>query len=303
MSDDSQADTVDDMPALPAEPGPASVPLRVDLCGLTHPGKVRPTNEDHFHIVQFGRYLRTLGSSLPAGEVPEEVGEPGHGFAVADGVGGRAAGETASRLAISLLVEFVLQTPDWMLSQQEDLLVRVMDRFARRFHAVNFAVLTKADHEPELRGMGTTLSLAITLRDTLLVAHVGDSRVYLFRGDRLRRLTRDHTTSHPVDDPFGAGPPRFRRALTRAIGLPASMAEPDLYHYRLEDGDWLLLCTDGLTDLVRDDTIAQELGRAASATAACRRLVDLALANGGRDNVTVVVANYRVPAAPESPAG
>jgi serine/threonine protein phosphatase PrpC len=295
MSDDSQADTVDDMPALPAEPGLAGAALQVDLCGLTHPGKVRPTNEDHFHIVQFGRYLRTLGSSLPDGEAPEEVGEAGHGFVVADGVGGRAAGETASRLAIRLLVEFVLQTPDWVLSQQEDLLGEVMDRFARRFQAVNLVVLASADQEPELRGMGTTLSLAVSLRDTLLIAHVGDSRAYLLRRDRLRRLTRDHAASHPVDDPFGGGPTRFRRALTRAIGLPPAMAEPDVYHFRLEDGDRLLLCTDGLTDLVHDDAIARELGRAASATDACRSLVELALANGGRDNVTVVVATYRLP--------
>ncbi|HVK14269.1 MAG TPA: protein phosphatase 2C domain-containing protein [Gemmataceae bacterium] len=303
MSDDSQADTVDDLPALPAGPGPAGVPLRVDLWGLTHPGKVRPTNEDHFHIVQFGRYLRTLGSSLPDGEAPEEVGEAGHGFAVADGVGGNAGGETASRLALSLLVELILQTPDWVLSQQEDLLAKVMDRFAGRFQAVNSAVLAKAEDEPELRGMGTTLSLAVTRRDTLLVAHVGDSRAYLLRGGRLRRLTYDHTASRPVADPFGAGPTRFRRALTRAIGLPPSMAEPDLYHYRLEDGDRLLLCTDGLTDMVRDDTIAQELGRWPAAADACRTLVDLALANGGRDNVTVVVANYRRPTAGEDPAG
>ena len=295
MSDDSQADTVDDMPALAAGTGATGKRLLVDAHGLTHQGLVRPTNEDHFHIAQFGRYLRTQLSSIPAHDVAEEVGEPGHGMVVADGVGGRAAGETASRLAISLLVDFVLLTPDWILDPQGDLMGEVMDRFARRFQAVNFEILTLGERDPELQGMGTTLSLAVSLRDNLLVAHLGDSRVYLLREGQLHRLTHDHTMSQQVDNPSGDGPIRFRRVLTRAIGLPQSGGEPDLYRYQLKDGDRLMLCTDGLTDMVGEDTITRELGRAASAADACQLLVDLALGRGGRDNVTVVVANYTFP--------
>ncbi|HEX3146637.1 MAG TPA: protein phosphatase 2C domain-containing protein [Gemmataceae bacterium] len=298
MSDDSDPDTVDDMPALSAGAGAAPISLHVDFDGRTSRGLVRPTNEDHFHIVHFGRYLRTQLSSLPAGAVDEEFEPPGYGFVVADGVGGHAAGETASRLAIRLLVEFALQTPDWILGVQDDHLDEVMDRFARRFQSVNFAILTLAETDPKLKGMGTTLSLAVSLRDRLIVAHLGDSRVYLLRREKLHRLTHDHTMSQQVDDPSGSGPVRFRRVLTRAIGLPQTGGEPDLFQYQLEDRDRLLLCTDGLTDMVGEDTIASELGRAASAADACRKLVDLALERGGRDNVTVVVANYRWPDAP-----
>jgi len=140
--------------------------------------------------------------------------------------------------------------------------------------------------------MGTTLSVALSRGGDLLVAHVGDSRVYLLRGGKLHRLTRDHSATQPVVDPSRAAPIRYRRVLTHAIGLGDTGGEPDLYHYKLEDGDRLLLCTDGLTDMVKEDSVASELGSAAAAADACRSLVDRALERGGRDNVTAVVAIY-----------
>lgn len=290
MSERSEADTVEDL-RLPGGPDPARPRLGVDVDARTHPGKVRPTNEDHFHVVQFGRYLRTVASSLPAGEAREDAGEPGYGFLVADGIGGRAGGEVASRVAIALLVECVLQTPDWILGREDEELAKVMVRFARRFRTVNVALRAMGEDEPELRGMGTTLSMAASLGDDLVVAHVGDSAVFRWRGGRLDRLTRDHT----------AGGTRPRGVLTRAIGVTAPGGDPDLSHHKLADGDRLLLCTDGLTDMVDEGTIARELGRGPSA-AACRSLVDLALERGGRDNVTAVVATYRLPPGPGGPA-
>jgi len=301
MNEHSDSDTVEDMPVLPPGAGPGGPTFEVDFDGRTDPGRVRPSNEDHFHIVQFGRYLRTIVSSLPAGEAAQEVGNPGHGFVVADGIGGRAGGEEASRMAVRLLTEFVLDTPDWILGGGDIQLQTVMDRFALRFRAVNFAVLTRSVANPRLSGMGTTLSVALTLGDDLLVAHLGDSRAYLYRGGRLHRLTRDHSAAHPVADPGPAAAIRYRRVLTRAIGLPEPAADPDLYHYKLEDGDRLLLCTDGLTDMVDDWAIGHELGRAGTAADACRTLVELALERGGRDNVTAVVASYRRPAGSDFP--
>jgi protein phosphatase len=294
MSNDSQADTVEDLRLSDLTRPPRPV-FGVDLAARTHPGKVRPSNEDQYHVVQFGRYLRTLTSSLPAGEAPEEAGEPGYGYAVADGIGGRAAGDVASRLAISLLMECVLQTPDWILGLDDQTLTRVMDRMAERFQKVNLALRTRSEDDPSLRGMGTTLSVAASLGDDLLVTHVGDSAVFLFRRGQLHRLTRDHSASQIRPDPDAAGGTRFRRVLTRAIGVPQTGAEPDLYHYKLEDGDRLMLCTDGLTDMVGVDTIARELDVAPSAAAACQALTDLALDRGGVDNITVVVATYCLP--------
>ena len=139
----------------------------------------------------------------------------------------------------------------------------------------------------------------MSLGDDLIVTHVGDSPVCLFREGRLHRLTRDHTAAEQWRSTLSAGDAaRVRHILTRAIGVPEAGGEPDVSRHKLADGDRLLLCTDGLTDMVDDEAIARELGRAASADAACQALVDRALENGGKDNVTVVVAAYSITPAP-----
>jgi protein phosphatase len=296
MSDPSESETVEDLPVLPAGAGDVDAQFEIDLAGNSDVGKVRSSNQDHFHVVEFGRYLRTLVTSLPIGEAAEEFGEPGYAFAVADGIGGRAGGEIASRLAIGLLIECSLQTPDWILGSEDHLLAKVMDRFAERFKTVNSAVRQRALGEPELRGMGTTLSVALSRGSDLLVVHVGDSRVYLLRGEKLYRLTRDHAADKATGDPTRPDSIRLRRVLTHAIGLAETGGQPDLYHYKLEPDDRIMLCTDGLTDMADDGSIGRELGRAATAADACRDLIDLALGRGGRDNVTAVVAIYRKPA-------
>ena len=110
----------------------------------------------------------------------------------------------------------------------------------------------------------------------------------------LHRLTRDHTLGQQMALWGASNSDRFQHVLTRAIGIPGTGGDPDLRHYRLDDGDRLLLCTDGLTDMVDEEAIARELGRETSADDACRALIDLALENGGRDNVTAVVAGYGI---------
>jgi protein phosphatase len=238
-----------------------------------------------------------MASSLP-GDFPEELNRPGYGFIVADGMGGHPAGQVASRTAIALFIDFALQTPDWLLGRDSALLGRVMERTAGRFRAVNELFLAQARAEPRLRGAGTTLSMALSLGDDLIVAHVGDSPAYLFREGRLHRLTTDHTVAEERRglDPDAA---RFRNVLTRAIGIPESGGGPDVGRFRLADGDRLLLCTDGLPDVVGEGDIARELGQARTADDATRRLVELALAGGGRDNVTALVAGYSIPGAGE----
>ncbi|MEO2092321.1 MAG: protein phosphatase 2C domain-containing protein [Gemmataceae bacterium] len=301
MTSNLSADTKPDLRDLP--PGAAASPLLgVEVGGRTHPGLVRPNNEDNFHVVRFGRYLRTVLSSLPAGEVPEDDAPPGHGFAVADGMGGHAAGEVASRVALAALVEVAFQTPDWILGRDDDLLERVMERTARRFQQVSTAVREQAQSQPGLLDMGTTLALALSLSDALVVAHVGDSRVYLFRDGRLHPLTRDHTFGQLLAERDPVAAARLRHVLTRCIGVTGTGCEPDIAHYRLADGDRLLLCTDGLTDMVDDALIARELGRGTSSDEVCRALVDLALGGGGRDNVTAVVATYRRSETPATPS-
>src|SRR5687767_15233924 len=116
MKRDGLEDTKPDLPVLPAD-ATGAPHFDVDVGGRTHAGLVRANNEDNFHIVRFGRYLYTVLSSLPAGSGPEEDSPPGYGFAVADGLGGHAAGEVASRIALTVLVECALQTPDWILGR------------------------------------------------------------------------------------------------------------------------------------------------------------------------------------------
>jgi protein phosphatase len=295
---DPLADTVVDQPAQP--PGGLTgqrriATVRIELGALTDQGKVRTNNEDNFHVASFGRYLRTLLSSLPEGQVPDHVGEVGYAYAVADGMGGKAAGEIASRLAISLLIQHVLETPDWIFANDESSTSEVIDRTVQRFRNVNEGVIQSSETRPALKGMGTTLSLAMSLGDQLIVAHVGDSRVYLSRAGTLHRLTSDHTMAQRLARMGVRDAARFHHILTHAIGIAKTGGEPDISRYRLLDGDRLLLCTDGLTEMVDEAALARELARDAPAEEVCRTLIDLALAAGGKDNVTVVVAGYRMP--------
>lgn len=303
MNRDPLSDTPEDTPLAPSESkstGPATADVRVDIAARTHTGKVRKNNEDNFHVVRFGRYLRTLLSSLPDGQLPSESKESGYAFAVADGMGGKAAGEVASRMAITLLVEHALQTPDWILGFVEPHTSKLLDRTTQRFQYVNQAVIEQAERDSKLKGMGTTLSLALSLGSDLIIAHVGDSPMFLYHQRNLHRLTRDHTLGERMAY-FGitdAG--RFHHILTRAVGMEVTGGEPDIRRHRLADGDRLLLCTDGLTEMINEETIARELGREASADEVCQSLIDLALESGGKDNVTVVIAGYCIPESPTS---
>ncbi len=284
----------------PAQAG-SSPSVRADIAGMTHTGKVRPNNEDNFLVVRFGRYLQTMQSSLPDGDLAPEYGLAGYGMAVADGMGGMAAGEVASRRAIAILINLVLETPDWILSHEEPYVNQVIDRAIDRFYKVNQSIIEQAQREPRLRGMGTTLTMACSLGMDLLIAHVGDSAVYLFRGGNLFRLTRKHTVAEAMAEHGTIAlrdvPRRYHSVLTHAIGIREEGTEPDIRRLHLCEGDRLLLCTDGLTDMVNDPTIGALLRRGGSSHEACQALIDLALERGGKDNVTVVVADYRTDAA------
>jgi len=279
--------------------GPSPTPsVDVDIAGMTHTGKIRANNEDNFLVVRFGRFLQTMLTSLPDEHLMPEHALTGYGMAVADGMGGMAAGEVASRLALTVLVELVLETPDWILSQDEPHIDEVAARAIRRFEGVNQSVLEEARRQPQLKGMGTTLTVTCSLGANMLIAHVGDSPVYLLRHGGLLRLTRDHTLAQEMAEIGSISlqdvPRKYRHTLTQAIGIREDAGEPDIRRLSLEDGDRLLLCTDGLTDMVDDAAIALALKRGEGSEAACRVLLDLALERGGRDNVTVVVATYRI---------
>jgi len=278
----------------------ASAQVEIDLAGLSHVGRVRSNNEDHYLIARFDRSMRTVATNLSATDVPPRSSESAYALLVADGVGGAAAGEVASRTAIAELVGLALETPDWIMRLDQPLAAEVLKRMERRFQKIHDVLVERTKSNPALRGMGTTLTLACSLGADLLTTHVGDSRAYLFRQGKLEQLTRDQTLAQSLAD---AGAIRqdevaqhpTRHVLTGAIATRGAFVQVELRHVRLMDGDQVLLCTDGLTEMVKAEAIARALSAARSADEGCRRLVDLALEAGGRDNVTVALGRYRIP--------
>jgi protein phosphatase len=293
---------------LPAWPGrwppePLASLVQVDVAGLSHPGRVRPNNEDHFLVLRFGRFLEPLVTNLPAGQVPSRFEDIGYGMAVADGMGGHAAGEEASKIALTTLVNLVLTTPDWILRMDDPAQAEeVMRRAAERMTLIDHALAHEAAEDPALHGFGTTMTLAASMASDLLIAHIGDSRAYLFRKGKLHQLTRDHTLVRELYEAgkitqAQAATHRLRHALTRSLGSDKG-AKPDVQKLTLEHGDCLLLCSDGLNEMVSNDQIAAFLAGGESSETLSQRLVDSALVAGGKDNVTVVVAQYRIAPAP-----
>ena len=295
MADTTPASS-DIKPLVAARP---SAEVRADVSGLTHPGRVRANNEDHFLVTKATRRLETMQTSLPAGDVPERADEINYVMVVADGMGGHAAGEVASRLTISALVGLALQIPDWIFWVDEEHVPEIERRTREAVQQVGSMLIERGREEDALRGMGSTLTAARSCGRDLLIVHVGDSRAYLFRAGRLERLTRDHTYAQLLLDagqlsPGEANLSRYRHVLTNALGGSEEEVHVDMDLLRLEDGDRLLLCSDGLTDGVDDDTIAAALGQAQPSADVAQKLLQCALDAGGRDNITVIVATFRL---------
>jgi protein phosphatase len=288
-------------PVSPAEiqaPRAVSSKVQVDLAALSHQGNVRANNEDHYLVTRFGRTLQALMTNLRDGLIPDQFTDVGYALLVADGIGGSSGGETASRTAITTLVNLVLNTPDWIMLAGEEEIERVMERMEQRYWQINAVLAEQARLDPALSGMGTTMTLACIFGTHLLLTHIGDSRAYLLRGGELHQLTRDHTLAQAL---AGAGfiaqkdvaTHRLRHILSHALGATGGHVKVDVQHLSLADRDQVLLCTDGLTEMVADAAIAAVLRNAGSAREAGQALVDLALKNGGKDNVTVALARYR----------
>ncbi|MGH9335886.1 MAG: PP2C family protein-serine/threonine phosphatase, partial [Vicinamibacteria bacterium] len=167
--------------------------VRIDVAALSDVGKKREVNEDHFFVARGGRQIATLLTNIPSSDVPHHFEETGYLMIVADGMGGHAGGEVASRMAIATLINIILHMPDWILKLDEEHAQKVMERASERYRQVHEALQERAQLDPSLRGMGTTMTAAYSLGDDLFITHVGDSRAYLFRDGKLQLLTRDQT--------------------------------------------------------------------------------------------------------------
>lgn len=201
-------------------------------------------------------------------------------YAVCDGMGGARAGEVASDSACRHLLSLVDGR-----GRDEDLVDAVQ--------AANRDVLDQSRRDPALKGMGSTLTAALWEGRDLLIGHVGDSRAYLFRDDRLEQLTEDHSVVGEMErdgrlTPAEAESHPYRSILTRAVGTE-DRVEVDIRRIAVQPGDRLLLCTDGLTGMLDDESISRILEEGASPAATAESLVAAALEGGGEDNITVVV--------------
>jgi PPM family protein phosphatase len=277
----------------------APVSLTVRSFGLTDIGKLRESNQDQFLIAVLRKALEVQGTSLPQSKHQRGV-DRGQVFVVADGMGGQAGGKEASALAIDSVETFLLETFKWFFKfkgKEED---KLLAEFHNALVQANSRVLAEAKQHPELRGMGTTLTLAYSLNDELFVAHVGDSRCYLCRHDHLYRLTRDHTLVQEMVQRGGLSAEaiekhRLRHVITNVVGGDSAEVQVEVHKLELEAGDAVLLATDGLTNMLADEEIARILHKEDDPERACRQLVARANAAGGKDNITVILVRYEAP--------
>lgn len=278
-----------------AKPALASA-LTFESFGSTDVGKVRTTNEDQFVTATLMRALWIEQSSLQQAQM-QYGDDRGHVIIVADGMGGAQAGETASAVAVGAIEQFLLNALRWLFTLGGSEETEVLRDFKAALRNADASVVAAAANNPGLSGMGTTLTMAYSLGAELFLAHVGDSRCYIFRGGVLHQLTHDHTlVSELVEkgliQPEDAGAHPYRHVITNVVGGPKAGLHAEVHRMKLERGDTLVLCTDGLTGMVADDQIAAVLQGSPTPRAASEELVRLANEHGGRDNVTVVVARW-----------
>jgi protein phosphatase len=265
----------------------------------TDRGRVRERNEDQFLIAKLAKSMRICGSSLPEPQHTRFADEEGYLMIVADGMGGVAGGEEASAMAVRTVESFVLDAIKWFLHKdgsEQDVLVGELKTALER---ADRSVVERAEADPELYGMGTTLTMGYSVGTDLFVAHAGDSRAYQFRRGRLERITSDHTLVQMLVDggvlsPEDARDHPRRHVVTNVLGGPHRGVQVDIKRKEIADGDVLLLCTDGLTEALDEPEIARLLERSADPDRAAHDLVDAALSRDANDNITVVLARYEV---------
>ncbi|MCB2141112.1 Stp1/IreP family PP2C-type Ser/Thr phosphatase [bacterium] len=246
----------------------------ITICVKTDIGLRRKNNEDAYLIVTNGQNVQDYGML----------------FAVADGMGGHAYGEVASKMACEGLAEYYKkkQSPGNGLDFHHSRLHHLI----RTIRCTNNQILRVSERNQTLKNMGTTLSVLVLLKGKALIAHVGDSRIYRLRQERLEQLTVDHTMAQFLEEEGEITPEEAikhpaRHVLTQVMGT--EIEEIDTQIEQLQPGDLFLLCSDGMYDMVPGDDMLKILLAHSNVQAVCDQLLDAAIENGGRDNVTVII--------------
>jgi protein phosphatase len=267
----------------------------VDMFGITHQGRVRLDNQDHFLMCTVHPQVVIHGSSLPNTEsLPMRGTRLATLLVVADGVGGAAAGSDAARLATESVMSYVATTLRCYHAagaRSDTEFLNALDIAARQAHE---SVLAEAASRPGQQRMATTLTVSITVWPWMYFLQVGDSRGYIHQSGQLRQVTRDQTLGQQLVDNGAMRADQLRTSplknvLSSAIG--ASEAVPEVTRVNISDrSSTVLLCSDGLTKHVSDQEIAERLGKMQSSEQVARELLELALERGGSDNITLIVA-------------
>ena len=275
------------------EPGPRPRDNELDMFGLTHPGKVRAENQDHFLLCTIHPQVVVHGTSLPAvDELPLRGQRLGSMLLVADGVGGGVAGGDAARIATESITRYVSSTLRCYHTAGSSSEHEFLDALrAAAFEAHRDVRADSIEHhggDPS----ATTLTLGIVVWPWLYVLQVGDSRCYVYSGGTLRQVTRDQTVAQSLVDQgllpaerARASP--FNNVLASALG--SEEAKPEVTRHDMSDrGAVVLVCSDGLTKHVKDAELAERIAAMRSTRQLCEDLLELALERGGHDNITIV---------------
>lgn len=245
-------------------------------CGQTDKGLTRPNNEDRYCIAE----NPTL-------------------FIVADGMGGHAAGEIASQIAIDATLDQIKKANsplEQFIGEYNKNISDTTNRLASAVRLANQVIYKTAQDNKAWKGMGTTITVAWPIaNEKIAIAHVGDSRIYLIRDNQIKRLTRDHSIiEEQIDQGLitekQAPNSQVKNIITRCLGF-ASHVQVDVNELPLESDDKLLLCSDGLTNMVSDEEILTILNTKEKLATMCDKLVETANRKGGKDNITVIVAH------------
>jgi serine/threonine protein phosphatase PrpC len=263
----------------------------LDVFGVTHVGKVRKDNQDHFLFCTVHKALRVVTTSLSTPELLEIPSQRlASMFMVADGVGGNEGGEAASRMTVETMAMYFTHAMHCYFNSESPDGTSFLHDLEAAAQTASTNVSSKARERPEAGRMATTLTLGMAVWPHLYVLQVGDSRAYRVRGGELTRLTRDQTMAQDLVDrgamsAADAERSPLRNILSSAIGRDAL---PEVSHHDLERGDLILLCSDGLTNHVPEERIVALAQAMPTCEEICRTLLDEALAGGGSDNVTIL---------------
>ena len=271
---------------------------KMDCHGATHVGMVREKNEDQFLIADLKKSVVIHRTSLSYDDETELLGgSQAKLLLVADGVGGNAAGERASSLALESVVQYLLNAMHWIFLPEDEREDTFMDDLKSALAFGQERIQHAAEVSPSQQGMGTTITLAYIVWPHVYLVHAGDSRAYLFRDGNMTRLTRDQTYAQALADSGAINQEQAARSplnhvLFSLLGCDPTHLDPQVVKTTLQWNDSLVLCTDGLTRHLSDSEIASLLAVGSCATESANSLVDAANNAGGHDNTTVIVAKF-----------